>query len=311
MAYLSDAVHDAVSSVIRRGLITVLAAGPMPQHIGFVMDGNRRYARQRNMAVKEGHTTGFYALRKMLEICLRLGVKCVTVFAFSIENFKRSEEEVGALMELAETKLVEIAQHGDILDKHGVRLNVLGKIEMLPKNVQESVRIAQEMTKNNNKAVLNLCMPYTSRDEITTAVQAAVQEKISSGLELSENLITEDDIEKHMMTTVGGSPPLDILVRSSGVRWLSDFLMWQTSENVQLHFIPTYWPDIGLWDLIPIILDYQVKAWSQHGGGGVSELWIAFGIECAAFMATVAFFDFAHATANLAAASSFSIGQAL
>jgi len=216
------------------------------------------------MAIKEGHRNGFQALQQVLEMLLRLGVKCVTVFAFSIENFKRSEDEVNALMDLAEVKLLELTEHGELLDQYGVRLNVLGKIDILPENVQKSVRIAQEMTKNNDKAILNVCMPYTSRDEIATSVQSAVQENVAGGLDGTEHLITEEDLERHMMTTLGGSPPLDIWVRSSGVKRLSDFLMWQVSENAQIHFIPTYWPEIGFWDLFPIILDYQVKVWSQQ-----------------------------------------------
>ncbi|KAF9789665.1 Di-trans-poly-cis-decaprenylcistransferase [Thelephora terrestris] len=290
MADLLNSAYDSVSSTFRRGLIKVLAAGPVPQHVAFVMDGNRRYARQRNMAIKEGHTNGFYALQQILEICLLLGVKCVTVFAFSIENFKRSEEEVGALMELAETKLLELTKHGEMLDQHGVRLNVLGRIEMLPENVQKSVRVAQEVTKNNSKSILNLCMPYTSRDEITTAVELAIQEKVASSLDGTEHPITEADIERYMMTTLGGSPPLDILIRSSGVKRLSDFLMWQASENVQLHFTPTYWPDIGFWDLLPVILDYQVKVWTQQGGGWGSDRWVSLGIECVALVVTVTLF---------------------
>ncbi|KAF9645071.1 Di-trans-poly-cis-decaprenylcistransferase [Thelephora ganbajun] len=265
MTSLLNSAYDSLSSTFRRGLIKILAAGPVPQHIAFVMDGNRRYARQRNMAIKQGHTDGFYALRQMLEICLRLGVKCVTVFAFSIENFKRSEKEVNALMELAETKLLELTKHGEMLDEYGVKLNVLGRIEMLPENVQKSVRIAQEMTKNNDKSILNLCMPYTSRDEIATAVQSVVQERVAGGLDDTEHPITEEDIERYMMTSLAGSPPLDILVRSSGVKRLSDFLMWQASENVQLHFSSAYWPDIGFWNLLPVILDYQAKVWSQQG----------------------------------------------
>jgi len=268
MAHLLNSAYVAVSSAFQRGLIRVLASGPVPQHIAFVMDGNRRYARQRNMAIKQGHTDGFNALRQMLEICLRLGVKCVTVFAFSIENFKRSGDEVDALMELAEAKLLELTKHGEMLDEYGVRLNVLGRIEMLPENVRKNVHIAQEMTKKNDKAILNLCMPYTSRDEIATAVQSAVQEKVASGLDGVEHTITEEDLERYMMTNLAGSPPLDILIRSSGVKRLSDFLMWQASENVQLHFIPTYWPDVGFWDLFPVILDYQAKVWNQESKTG-------------------------------------------
>ncbi|KAF9789663.1 undecaprenyl pyrophosphate synthetase [Thelephora terrestris] len=251
------------------------------------MDGNRRYARQRNMAVKEGHTSGFYALQKVVNICFTLGVECVTVFAFSIENFKRSEEEVAALMELAGACLLELTKHGELLDRHGVRLNVLGRIEMLPENIQKSVRDAQEMTKNNNKSIFNLCMPYTSRDEITTAVQLAVREKVASGLGDAEHPITERDIERYMMTTLGGSPPLDILIRSSGVKRLSDFLMWQASENVQIHFAPTHWPDFGFWDLLPAILDYQAKAWNRQGDSRGPRRLMSFGIECVVLVVTV------------------------
>jgi len=280
MSHLLNNAYDSILAAFRWGVIKILAAGPIPQHIGFVMDGNRRYARQRNMAIKQGHTDGFYTLQRVLEVCLQLGVKCVTVFAFSIENFKRSEEEVDALMELAETKLLELSEHGDMLDKYGVRLNVLGKVEMLPENVQRSVRIAQEITKDNDRSILNLCMPYTSRDEIATAVHSAVQERVASGLVDTEDPITEEDIEKYMMTNLGGSPPLDVLVRSSGVKRLSDFLMWQASEDAQIHFTPTYWPDIGIWDLFPVIMDYQAKVWSQQGKGRGPEQWASFGIEC-------------------------------
>ncbi|KAF9460643.1 Decaprenyl diphosphate synthase-like protein [Collybia nuda] len=227
------------------------------------MDGNRRYARRNRKKIQQGHADGYVALRRMLEICLRLNVNCVSAYAFSIENFKRPKEEVDTLMGLAEEKLHELCEHGDLLDEYGVRLNVIGNVQLLPETVQQAVRKAEGLTRHNNRAILNLCMPYTSRDEMTTAVQNCVRNAIAEGPDIEPH-ITEEDIEAELMTTKGGSPPLDILVRTSGVKRLSDFLLWQCCENTQLQFSSTYWPDFGLFDFIPIILDYQLKVWNQE-----------------------------------------------
>ncbi|KAJ3530525.1 hypothetical protein NM688_g7695 [Phlebia brevispora] len=254
-------VQNKVSKKLQNALLKVLASGPIPQHVAFVMDGNRRYARRRHQAVFQGHAQGFEALRRVLEICMRLNVRCVTVYAFAIENFKRSPEEVDALMELAEEKLAEISRHGDLLDQYGVRLNVLGKKELLPASVQAAVRKAEEMTAKNNKAMLNLCMPYASRDDMTSAIEASVREALQEDSDVIT--ITEEDVEVHIMTSVVGSPPLDILVRTSGVKRLSDFLLWQGCEDTQIQFTSVYWPDFGLLDFMPLLLDYQRKIWSS------------------------------------------------
>ncbi|KAL6300239.1 Di-trans-poly-cis-decaprenylcistransferase [Sparassis latifolia] len=240
-------------------VLAILAAGPIPQHVAFVMDGNRRYARKHGKYVREGHSEGFQALRRVLKVCLRLNIRCVSAYAFAIENFKRSPEEVDALMDLAENKLLELCQHGQLLDEYGVRLNVLGRKEMLPERVQVAVKQAEEATRHNTRAILNLCMPYGARDDIATAVHSAIQDALKQDPVPSE--ITEDDIESRLMTSAVGSPPLDILVRTSGVRRLSDFFLWQCCEGTQLQFSEVYWPDFGLRDFVPIILDYQWKVW--------------------------------------------------
>ncbi|KAF8633468.1 hypothetical protein AX15_001428 [Amanita polypyramis BW_CC] len=223
---------------LRNFLLYVLASGPIPSHIAFVMDGNRRYARLQHKAVQQGHIQGYQTLRHILELCLRLGVKCVSVYAFSIENFKRSKEEVDALMGLAEEKLEELCRHGDLLDEYGVRLNVIGKTKLLPESVQRAVQKAESMTRHNDRAILNLCMPYTSRDEITTAVQSTIHEKLlqSPSSECTPT-VTEHDIASHLMITRAGSPPLDVLVRTSDVKRLSDFMLWQASpiHSPKLH----------------------------------------------------------------------------
>ncbi|KAI0784353.1 dehydrodolichyl diphosphate synthetase [Abortiporus biennis] len=240
-------------------LLEILSSGPVPQHIGFVMDGNRRYARRNHKEVKQGHVDGYAALRGILEICMRLGVRCVSVYAFALDNFKRSPDEVDALMNLAETKLLELCEHGELLEKHGIRLNVIGKRSLLPLSVQTVVKKAEDLTKNNDKAVLNLCMPYGSQDEMVTSVQTSVREALT--LNDPDFVITEEDIDRNLMMSLVNSPPLDILIRTSGVKRLSDYLLWECSENTQIQFLSCYWPDIGLWDLIPIILEYQRKVW--------------------------------------------------
>ncbi|KAF9051229.1 Di-trans-poly-cis-decaprenylcistransferase [Hymenopellis radicata] len=246
---LSSWLKTELSVRAQRLLLRVLAAGPVPRHVAFVMDGNRRYARMNH---------GYLALRRILEICLRLNISCVSVYAFAIENFKRSPEEVAALMTLCQDKLLELCEHGDLLQEYGVRLNVIGRVERFPDDVQIAIERAQNLTKGNKRSILNICMPYASTDEITCSVETCVQ----SALETNDFFISEKDIEKNLMTTLAGSPPLDIIVRTSGVKRLSDFLLWQSSENVQVQFCSAYWPDFGLFDFIPIILDYQRRAWS-------------------------------------------------
>ncbi|KAI0067799.1 Di-trans-poly-cis-decaprenylcistransferase [Artomyces pyxidatus] len=267
MEYVSRSLASARTAVLdraQRAVIAVLKTGPIPRHVAFVMDGNRRYARTQGMHVLQGHRDGFIALRRMLEICFLLGVQCVTVYSFSIDNFKRSQEEVDGLMSLAEDKLLELCEHGGILQQYGARINGVGKTELFPPHVRAAVAKAEELTRHNDKKILNLCMPYTSTDEIKTALEGTVNEAMRDAVEKGRpaSPITEDDIDAHLMTSKCHSPPLDILVRTSGVKRLSDFLLWQCVDDTQIQFIDTYWPDISLLDLVPVILDYQRKAWA-------------------------------------------------
>ncbi|KAF8507001.1 Decaprenyl diphosphate synthase-like protein [Russula emetica] len=254
-------LRDNAIDRIQRVLLGVLKTGPIPHHVAFIMDGNRRYARDKGVKVIQGHVDGFVALRRILGICSSLDIKVVSVYAFAIDNFKRPQEEVDALMNLAEKALLELCSQGGVLAEHGVRLNTIGKTQLFPPAVQAALAKAIELTKNNNRAVLNMCMPYSSRDEITTAVE----ENCSRCVSRRKNRVsrTQNDIEDHLLTAKVNTPPLDILIRTSGVKRLSDYLLWQCTENTQIHFIDTFWPDIGLFDLLPIVLDYQRKVWSQ------------------------------------------------
>ncbi|EJD53093.1 Di-trans-poly-cis-decaprenylcistransferase [Auricularia subglabra TFB-10046 SS5] len=236
----------------------------MPQHVAFVMDGNRRYSRRKGILVKQGHNEGFTALRRVLEICFRMDIKCVTVYGFALENFKRSEEEVANLMQLAKDGLNGFCEHDDLLQANGVRLNILGNKSLLPLDLQAAIERAENLTRNNTRSILNICFPYGSRHEMACAIGESVRFAILNGA--SPESITEHDIDANLFTTQGLSPPLDILIRSSGVKRFSDFLLWQCSENTQIHFTPTYWPEYGLRDFGPVILEFQRRVWSKRVG---------------------------------------------
>ncbi|EIW74719.1 dehydrodolichyl diphosphate synthetase, partial [Coniophora puteana RWD-64-598 SS2] len=242
-------------------ILAILSCGPIPQHVAFEMDGNRRYARKRGKKAQEGHYAGFDALRRALDICFKMNIRCVSVYSFAISNFNRPQEEVDTLMGLAESKLLEICQHEGLLTKHGVRLNVIGDKKLFPKNVQEAVQKAEELTRHNDKAIFNMLMPYDSHYEIDNAVRTAVIDVVKEG---KPRHLTEKDIDDRMLTTIAGSPPLDILIRTSGVKRLSGFMLWQCSDDTQIQFTDTYWPDFGLRDLVPVVLDYQRKVWSRQ-----------------------------------------------
>ncbi|OLL23397.1 Dehydrodolichyl diphosphate syntase complex subunit [Neolecta irregularis DAH-3] len=187
------------------------------------MDGNRRYARSLRMDTAEGHSMGFESLKKILAVCYQMGVSSVTLYAFSIENFKRSKYEVDALMDIAKTSLMQLCQHGDMMDQYGCRIRILGQRGMISPDVLEFCNRAEEITKRNTKAILNVCFPYTSRAEITSALQSIVRSYENGHLD--PETIDEQTVEEHLFTQ--NSPPVDLLIRTSGVERLSDFLLWQ------------------------------------------------------------------------------------
>ncbi|KAF7323262.1 Alkyl transferase [Mycena chlorophos] len=253
---------------VERLLLYVLASGPIPQHVAFVMDGNRRYARLNHKAIAQGHSDGFLTLRRLLETCLRLHIRCVSVYAFAMDNFRRPPEEIDHLMHLAHDKLMEMSRHSDILEQYGVRLNVLGKTALLPEYVQEAIRHVEGVTRKNDRcaltAILNIHMSYSAQDEIATAVESTIQMALEDAESASDICITEKDIDAQLFTSLAASPPLEILVRTSGVKRLSDYMLWQCNENTQIHFVNAYWPDFSLWDFVPILLSYQRKAWGKQ-----------------------------------------------
>lgn len=228
--------------------------GPMPKHIAFIMDGNRRYARKCQVERQEGHSQGFNKLAETLRWCLNLGILEVTVYAFSIENFKRSKSEVDGLMDLARQKFGRLMEEQEKLQKHGVCIRVLGDLHLLPLDLQELIAQAVQATKNYNKCFLNVCFAYTSRHEISNAVREmawGVEQGLLEPSDVSESLLDKCLYTNH-------SPHPDILIRTSGEVRLSDFLLWQTSHSC-LVFQPVLWPEYAFWNLCEAILQYQMN----------------------------------------------------
>lgn len=241
----SEWIKNQFSNVIR-------VSNVAPKHVGFVMDGNRRYAKKMDIEVKEGHEAGYMSMSKVLELCYQAGVETATVFAFSIENFKRSSQEVDNLMQLARERIRQLADKGELAEKYGIRVKVIGDLTLLPRDIYKEVKRTTDQTKNNTRATLNICFPYTGREEMFHSVK----ELISADVPVDG--INESSLEEHLYT--GDSPPLDLLVRTSGVSRLSDFMLWQASnKGVVIELTDCLWPEFGPLSMAWILLKFAFR----------------------------------------------------
>lgn len=219
-------MRESNLSWAQRLALKVLKSGIIPRHVGFIMDGNRRYAKKLHLKdSSEGHVHGFGKLAEALQWCLDAGIEEVTVYAFSIENFKRSKTEVNALLELAREKFQRFMEEKDEINKRGICIRMIGNWTLLPSDLQKCMADVMLMTKNNTKAYLNVAFAYTSRDEITESIRDIMDGVKRKELEACD--ISDDLIRKCMYSGKSSDP--DLLVRSSGESRLSDFLLWQVS----------------------------------------------------------------------------------
>lgn len=217
----------------------------MPRHIAIIMDGNGRWATARGKKRMSGHRAGMKALHNTVEAASDMGIEYLSVYAFSTENWSRSAEEVGGLMNLAvEYFIKEIKE----LNEKNVRLLVMGDKEGLPERVRKTVLDAEESTKDNTGLTLNIMLNYGGRDEIVRAVQEIIRE----GIDASQ--VSEEVLSDLLMT--GGQPDPDILIRTSGEKRLSNYMLWQLSY-AEFFFIDKLWPDFTGDDLQAVIDEYM------------------------------------------------------
>lgn len=221
----------------------------IPKHIAIVLDGNRRWAKQRGLPTLKGHTEGADNLERIARYCNQIGVKYLTVYCFSTENWKRTEEEVSYLMKL-------FANYIDNFEKKfansNAKIKVIGDVSRLPDYLQAGIQKIEEKTKNNNGIVLNLCINYGGREEIVHAAKV-IAEKVKNG-EMSLDQINEETFESHLR--IDGAPDPELMIRAGGEMRLSGFLLWETSYS-ELYFPETLWPDFHEEELDKAILEFN------------------------------------------------------
>lgn len=219
----------------------------IPQHIAIIMDGNGRWATERNKPRSYGHQAGVDTVRRITSECTRLGVKYLTLYTFSTENWNRPSDEIAALMGLVLTSLED-----EIFMKNNVRFQVIGDIDRLPAAVADKLRETIEHTANNDTMTMVVALSYSARWELTEATKQ-IAAKVQKG-ELSIDDIDENAINDSLCTNFMPDP--DLLIRTGGEFRISNYLLWQLAYS-ELYFCDTYWPDFSEADLHKAIADYQ------------------------------------------------------
>ena len=221
----------------------------MPNHIAIIMDGNRRWAKKNNLDVRLGHKKGAETLENIVKYCNRIGIKYLTVYAFSTENWKRSKEEVGALMKLLQTYLENFLNRSEISN---VKIHIIGDKSTLALPIKKGIEAVENKTKNNTGTVLNIAFNYGGRDEIVKAVK-----DIASNV--NNNNINIDDINEELISNslyTKNIPDPDLMIRTSGEQRTSNFLPWQLVYS-EFYFSEKYWPDFTSEDMDKAIEEYN------------------------------------------------------
>lgn len=223
----------------------------IPQHIAIIMDGNRRWAKEKGIATKEGHKAGAENLENIAKFCNKIGVKYLTVYAFSTENWKRSKDEVSALMLLLKNYLKKFSKDAN---KDNIKINILGDIDNLEDGLKKDINAAIERTKNCTGLTLNIAFNYGGRAEITNAVKRIAQ--MVANKEIDINDINEKIVGQNLYTETQPDP--DLLIRPGGELRTSNFLPWQLVYS-EFYFIDKYWPDFNNEDLLEAIKTFNKR----------------------------------------------------
>ena len=228
----------------------------LPEHVAIIMDGNRRWAKKNNLNTPQGHKEGAENLKRIAKFANKIRIKHLTVYAFSTENWKRSQEEVGAIMKLLKFYLLDFFNWSD----ENIKINVLGRIAELPKDLQDQIHKIEEKTKNNTGLVLNICFNYGGRDEIVTATKNIAQKVLDGELKIED--INEKLFSNYLYTA--NQPDPDLLIRTSGEERISNFLPWQISYS-EFVFTDKFWPEYDEQEFLNSIQIYQ-KRTRRFGG---------------------------------------------
>ena len=234
----------------------------LPKHIAIIMDGNRRWAKKRDLTTKDGHKAGSKNLETIATFCNEIGIKYLTVYAFSTENWKRSQEEVSALMFILKANLDSMLRK---MDLKNIKIRVIGEKENIPKDIEKKINKLVEKTKNNTGLVLNIAFNYGGRAELVHAVKNIAQNVKNGEIDIKD--IDEKMISDNIYTA--SQPDPDLMIRTSNELRTSNFLPWQLTYS-EFYFPEKHWPEFGKEDLIEAIKVYQKR--NRRFGGRPDEV---------------------------------------
>ena len=247
-----------------RSLALAIDRDRLPGHVAIIMDGNGRWAQRRGLPRIAGHKAGVEPVRMAVETCAQMGIEVLTLYAFSVENWKRPRTEVDTLWRLLR---VYIRREVPTLMKYNVRLKAIGRLDALPAHAKEELLDAVDQLSGNTGMVLNLAINYGGRTEVVDAVNCLIAEARVKG-DLANLEITEQDIASRLYTA--GLPDPDLLIRTSGEMRISNFLLWQIAYS-EMHVTETLWPDFNRQSLFMAVLDFQKRERRFGGLNAVEE----------------------------------------
>ncbi len=253
LSHLPHLIFKPAYDLYEDYLFEKVKSGRLPNHVAIIMDGNRRWARKLEKPPWYGHLFGSQKLEEILEWCRELGIRTLTVYAFSTENFRRTPEEVNALMNLFEQKFKELIED-ERVHKYGIRVNVLGRKELLPENVRKAAEEAERATRKYTNYTLNIALAYGGRSEIADAVKDIVRD-------VQEGRISVEDIDEELIKRYlyyPNMPDPDIVIRTGGEERISNFLLYQIAYS-ELFFVDVYFPEFRKIDFLRIIREYQKR----------------------------------------------------
>ncbi len=252
---VSKIVSDAAYQAYERRLLHSVRTGAVPHHVAIIMDGNRRFAKEIGLGnTLEGHTKGRDKLEEVLEWCLEVGVRILTVYAFSTENIKRPSEEVQHLMHLFAENFRRVGDDARV-HQHKIKIMVFGDRDLLPKEVLEAIEYAEGRTKDYDGYRFNLAVAYGGREEILTAIRDVVRDAQAGKVKPED--INEKFFSRRLYTA--DLPDPDLVLRTSGEERISNFLLWQLAY-AELYFVDVYWPGFRKIDFLRAIRSYQQRA---------------------------------------------------
>jgi len=250
---ISRAISSTAYSTYEKRLLKEVLSRPVPHHVAIIMDGNRRYARDLGLMVSEGHEKGRQKLEDVLEWCLEIGVRMLTVYAFSTENVGRPKEEVDVLMRLFIENFKRLGDEPRV-HKHKIRVRVLGQRELLPKDLREAIEYAEKKTEGYDQYFFNLAVGYGGREEILQGIRKVAEAVRDGRLRIED--IDEKKFAEFLYTK--DMPDPDLILRTSGEERISNFLLWQLAYS-ELYFSDIYWPGFRKIDFLRAVRSYQLR----------------------------------------------------